>query len=90
MTSAAVVGIDVGTPPALLLAMRRSDLVSRLVVMESLLGRLPGAEEFLSDSPPWWFGFQGEPDLAEFVLGGHEETYVRWFLDRGTRGRGVR
>ncbi|MGY0055257.1 alpha/beta fold hydrolase [Streptomyces sp. LZ34] len=89
-TSAAVVGIDVGTPPAFLLAMRRPDLVRRLVVMESLLGRLPGAEEFLAQGPPWWFGFHGEPGLAESVLLGHEETYVTWFLDRGTLGRGVR
>ncbi|MBQ1118402.1 alpha/beta fold hydrolase [Streptomyces anulatus] len=87
--SAAVVGIDVGTPPAFLLAMRRPDLVRRLVIMESLLGRLPGAEGFLADGPPWWFGFHGEPGLAESVLEGHEERYVEWFLDRGTLGRGV-
>ncbi|WP_055490769.1 alpha/beta fold hydrolase [Streptomyces sp. TP-A0356] len=89
-SSAAVVGIDVGTPPAFMLAMRRPDLVRRLVVMESLLGRLPGAEEFLADGPPWWFGFHGEPGLAESVLAGQEETYIGWFLDRGTLGRGVR
>ncbi|WP_097866431.1 alpha/beta fold hydrolase [Streptomyces sp. rh34] len=87
--SAAVVGIDVGTPPAFLLAMRRPDLVRRLVIMESLLGRLPGAEGFLADGPPWWFGFHGEPGLAESVLKGHEERYVEWFLNRGTLGRGV-
>ncbi|MFF9315001.1 alpha/beta fold hydrolase [Streptomyces sp. NPDC014748] len=90
VTSAAVVGIDVGTPPAFLLAMRRPDLVRRLVLMESLLGRLPGAEDFLADGPPWWFGFHAEDGLAESVLTGHEERYVQWFLDRGTLGRGVR
>ncbi|MFJ9817372.1 alpha/beta fold hydrolase [Streptomyces sp. NPDC101151] len=90
VTSAAVVGIDVGTPPAFLMAMRRPDLVRRLVVMESLLGRLSGAEEFLADGPPWWFGFHAEPGLAESVLVGHEETYIGWFLDRGTPGREVR
>ncbi|MER6524636.1 alpha/beta hydrolase [Streptomyces sp. NPDC001508] len=100
VTSAAVVGIDVGTPPAFLLAMRRPGLVRRLVVMESLLGRLPGAEEFLAGGPPWWFGFHAEPGLAESVLAGpglaesvlagQEETYVDWFLDRGTLGHGVR
>ncbi|MFE9607533.1 alpha/beta fold hydrolase [Streptomyces sp. NPDC006012] len=90
VTSAAVVGIDVGTPPAFLLAMRRPGLVRRLVVMESLLGRLPGAEQFLAGGPPWWFGFHAEPGLAESVLAGHEEAYVDWFLDRGTLGHGVR
>ncbi|MFB7510666.1 alpha/beta fold hydrolase [Streptomyces broussonetiae] len=90
VTSAAVVGIDVGTPPAFLLAMRRPDLVRQLVIMESLLGLLPGAEAFLADGPPWWFGFHAEPGLAESVLVGHEEGYIGWFLDRGTPVRGVR
>jgi pimeloyl-ACP methyl ester carboxylesterase len=87
---AAVIGIDLGAPPAFLLAMRRPAPVRRLVLMESLLGDLPGAEEFLSAGPPWWFGFHAEPGLAETVLTGHEEAYVGWFLDRGTLGRGVR
>ncbi|MFF8732366.1 alpha/beta fold hydrolase [Streptomyces sp. NPDC015171] len=87
---AAVVGIDAGTPPAFLLAMRRPGLVRRLVLMESLLGDLPGAEEFLAGGPPWWFGFHAEPGLAQTVLTGHEEEYIGWFLERGTLGRGVR
>ncbi|WP_430393200.1 alpha/beta fold hydrolase [Actinacidiphila reveromycinica] len=89
-TSAAVVGIDAGTPPAFLLAMRRPDLVGRLVVMESLLGTLPGAEDFLAGGPPWWFGFHSVPGLAEEVLAGHEARYVDWFLDAGTLGQGMR
>lgn len=87
--SAAVVGIDAGTPPAFLLAMRRPDLVGRLVLMESLLGGLPGAEEFLAQGPPWWFGFHAVPGLAETVLIGHEARYVDWFLGAGTLGEGV-
>jgi pimeloyl-ACP methyl ester carboxylesterase len=86
---ATVVGIDAGTPPAFLLAMRRPERVRRLVLMESLLGRLPGAEDFLAGGPPWWFGFHAAPGLAETVLAGHEAGYVGWFLDAGTRNRGV-
>ncbi|SNX66281.1 pimeloyl-ACP methyl ester carboxylesterase [Streptomyces sp. TLI_55] len=90
ISSAAVVGIDAGTAPAFLLALRRPGLVRRLVVMEAVLGRLPGAEEFLADGPPWWFGFHAaEPGLAETVLEGHEATYVDWFLRAGTLGDGV-
>ncbi|GAA1184747.1 alpha/beta hydrolase [Streptomyces hebeiensis] len=89
-TSAAVVGIDAGTPPAFLLALRDPGLVRRLVVMESLLGGLPGAEEFLAAGPPWWFGFHSEPGLAESVLTGSEARYIGWFLDSGTLGEGVR
>lgn len=49
--SAAVVGIDAGTAPAVLLALRRPGLVRRLVVMEALLGRLPGAEHVVAGVP---------------------------------------
>ncbi|MEV0057056.1 alpha/beta hydrolase [Saccharopolyspora shandongensis] len=87
--TAAVVGIDAGTPPAFLLAMRRPERIRRLVVMESLLGTLPGAEDFLAGGAPWWFGFHSVPGLAETVLAGHEAEYVDWFLATGTRGRGI-
>lgn len=87
--TAAVVAIDAGTPVAFLLAMRRPDRVRRLVVMESLLGSLPGAEDFLADGPPWWFGFHSVPGLGETVLIGHEAEYLDWFLTAGTHGRGV-
>ncbi|WP_067478759.1 alpha/beta fold hydrolase [Actinomadura hibisca] len=88
--SAAVVGIDAGAPPAFLLAMNRPDLVGKLVLMESLLGRLPGAEDFLANGAPWWFGFHAVPDLAETVLVGNEAPYIDWFLNAGTLGEGVR
>ncbi|MFF7250644.1 alpha/beta fold hydrolase [Embleya sp. NPDC008237] len=88
--SASVIGIDAGTPPAFLLAMRRPDLVRQLVVMESLLGTLlPGAEEFLAHGAPWWFGFHAVPGLAETVLTGHEARYIDWFLRTGSNGEGV-
>lgn len=87
--TAAVVAIDAGAPVAFLLAMRRPDRVRRLVLMESLLGSLPGAEDFLADGPPWWFGFHSVPGLGETVLIGHEAQYVDWFLSAGTQGRGI-
>jgi len=86
--AATVAGIDAGAPPAFLLALRRPERVRRLVLMESLLGRLPGAEDFLAAGPPWWFGFHAVPGLAETVLTGHEAEYIGWFLDAGSR-RGV-
>ncbi|WP_242614654.1 alpha/beta fold hydrolase, partial [Actinomadura roseirufa] len=84
---AAVAGIDAGAPPAFLLAMRRPDLVRRLVLMESSLGGAPRAEGGPGGGPPWWFGFHAVPGLAETVLAGHEAEYVDWFLGTGTRGR---
>jgi pimeloyl-ACP methyl ester carboxylesterase len=88
-TSASVVAIDAGVPPAFLLAMRRPERVNRLVLMESLLGTLPGAEAFLAGGPPWWFGFHAVPGLAEKVLAGNESDYLDWFLATGTQGRGI-
>lgn len=87
---AVVVAIDAGVPAAFLLALRRPDLVARLVLVESTLGTLPGAEEFFEGGPPWWFGFHRVPGLAESVLRGNEAAYAGWFLDQGTRGRGIR
>jgi len=87
--SAAVVGIDAGAAPAVLLALRRPGRVRRLVVMEALLGRLPGAEDVVAGGAPWWFGFHAVPGLAETVLVGNEAPYVDWFLRSGTLGRGV-
>ncbi|MGW4231157.1 alpha/beta fold hydrolase [Streptomyces sp. NPDC004980] len=87
--SASVIAIDAGTPPAFLMAMRSPERVRRLVLMESLLGTLPGAEEFLAGGPPWWFGFHQVPGLAETVLPGNEAAYIDWFLDSGTLGQGV-
>ncbi|MFI6041815.1 alpha/beta fold hydrolase [Nocardia sp. NPDC051321] len=88
--TAAVVAIDAGTPVAVLLALLHPDRVRQLVVMEALLGTLPGAEDFLAAGPPWWFGFHAVPGLAETVLIGQEARYIEWFLTTGTRGRGVR
>lgn len=85
-----LVAIDAGVPPAFLLGMRRPDLLERLVLVESTLGGLQGAEAFLAGGPPWWFGFHQVPGLAERVLCGNEAEYVGWFYDRGTRDRGVR
>ena len=86
---ATVVAIDAGVPPAFVLALRRPGRVTDLVLMESLLGGLPGADAFLAGGPPWWFGFHAVPGLAETVLEGHEAEYLDFFWRSGTRGRGV-
>ena len=84
------VGIDAGAPVAWMLAMRRPEQIRKLVVMESLIGLLPGAEDFLRRGPPWWFGFHGVPGLAETVVEGHEDAYLGWFFRNGTfEGRGI-
>lgn len=89
VSTAAVVAIDAGAPVAVRLALLRPRRICALVVMEAVVGSLPGAEKFVAGGPPWWFGFHAVPGLAERVLAGHEAEYVDWFLETGTRGRGV-
>jgi pimeloyl-ACP methyl ester carboxylesterase len=89
VVDADVVGIDLGTPVATLLALTAPARVRSLVAMEALVGALPGAEDFLRGGTPWWFGFHAVPGLAERVLAGNEAAYLDFFLDAGTRGRGV-
>ncbi len=89
LTTAQVVGIDLGAPVAFFTALRNPERVRRLVVMEAMIGTLPGAEAFLKTGPPWWFGFHAVPGLAETVLAGHEGDYLDWFLRSGTLGRGI-
>lgn len=88
--TADVAGIDAGAPPAFALAMRRPDRVRKLILMESTLGRLLGAEDFFAAGQPWWFGFHAVPGLAETVLSGHEGAYLDFFYRAGTHaGRGI-
>ncbi len=82
--AAALMALDASVPAAFLTAMQHPGRVTRLVVMESLLPPLPGAEDFLAAGPPWWFGFHSVPGLAETVLAGHESEYIDWFLTTGT------
>jgi pimeloyl-ACP methyl ester carboxylesterase len=89
LPTAKVVGIDLGVPVAFMTALREPERVDRLVVMEGLIGALPGAEGFLADGLPWWFGFHSVPGLAETVLVGHEGEYLDWFYRSGTLGRGI-
>jgi pimeloyl-ACP methyl ester carboxylesterase len=89
LPTAKVVGIDLGVPMAFMTALREPERVDRLVVMEGLIGTLPGAEGFLAAGPPWWFGFHSVPGLAETVLVGHEAEYLDWFYRSGTLGRGI-
>jgi len=86
---AAVVAMDLGTPAAFLVGLTHPARVRKLVLMESLVGSLPGAEDFLKAGPPWWFGFHGVPGFAETIVAGNEAAYIDFFLRIGTRGDGV-
>ncbi len=81
-----VVGTDLGVTPAFALAASSPERVTSLTLSEGLIGLLPGAEAFLRQGPPWWFGFHQAPGgLAEDVLANSAERYVRFFLSAGSR-----
>ena len=85
-----VAALDAGVPPAFVLALTEPQRVRRLVLMESTLGTLPGAEAFSRGGPPWWFGFHAVPGLAETVVAGHEGDYLNFFYRSGTHdGKGI-
>ncbi|TXN30588.1 alpha/beta fold hydrolase [Lacisediminihabitans profunda] len=79
-----VAAIDAGAQPAFMLALEHPERVTRLVLMEALIGPLPGASAFLADGAPWWFGFHAVPGLAESIIAGHEGEYLDFFYTTGT------
>ncbi|GAA0267889.1 alpha/beta fold hydrolase [Cryptosporangium japonicum] len=84
--AAHVVGLDFGAAPAFALAAAHPDRVLSLTIVEAVLGGLAGAEAFLGSGGPWWFGFHQAPGgLAEDVLSGDEDRYLRFFLGNGSR-----
>lgn len=86
LQTAHVVGFDVGAAPGFALAAAHPDRVLSLTIVEAVVGGLAGAEAFLGSGGPWWFGFHQAPDgLAESVLSGDEDRYVRFFLGIGSR-----
>ncbi|VEI18964.1 Soluble epoxide hydrolase [Serratia plymuthica] len=87
LQTAGIVGIDLGVAVSWMLAARHPARARKLVVMEGLLGSLPGAEAFVKNGPPWWFGFHQVPGFAEKVLEGNEAAYIDEFLLSGTKER---
>lgn len=84
--AAHVVGFDVGAAVAFALATQHSDRVRSLTIMEAIVGGLPGAEEFFRAGGPWWFGFHQAPGgLAEDIVAGSEDRYIRYFLESRAR-----
>lgn len=86
--TASVVALDAGVTPAVMLALTNPSRVSRLALMEGMLPGLPSPFDSGAD-PRWWFGFHTVPGLAETVLADHHASYLDYFYDTGTQGRGI-
>ena len=86
LPEAQVAGLDLGVPVAFALAAAHPERVTGLTLSEGLIGLLPGADDFLRQGPPWWFGLHQAPGgLAEDVLEHSAERYIRFFLSGGSR-----
>ncbi|TPW77394.1 alpha/beta fold hydrolase [Schumannella soli] len=85
-----VVGLDLGVAAAFALAARHPGRVHTVTLTEGAIGGVPGAEPLLGTAErpggPWWFGFHQAPGrLAERIVVGSQEEYVRFFLGIGAR-----
>ncbi len=81
-----VVGFDLGVATAFGLAAWSAERVATLTLIEGMVGSLPGAQDLLAGGGPWWFGFHSAPHhLAEGVVAGSEDLYIRFFLDIGSQ-----
>lgn len=88
LDAAHIVGFDVGAAVAFSLAAEHPNRVLTLTIMEAIIGGLPGAEEFFRAGGPWWFGFHQAPGgLAEDIVAGGEDRYIRFFLESRSRTR---
>lgn len=86
LDAAHIVGFDIGAAVAFALATQHPDRVRTLTIMDAVIGGLPGVEEFLRAGGPWWFGFHQAPGgLAEDIVAGSEERYIRFFLESRAR-----
>lgn len=79
-SSACVVGHDIGGMVAYALARNHPGVVSRLAVLDTPIPGLPGWDRISANPASWHFGFQAEVDLAEAMVRGREEPYVREFI----------
>jgi pimeloyl-ACP methyl ester carboxylesterase len=52
----AVLAIDAAVPAAFVLVLTCPERVRAAMLMEGLVPGLPGADDFLGNGPPWWFG----------------------------------
>lgn len=75
----AVLGHDLGVGVAFMLAQRHSELVSKLILTESIVLGAPHTDLFMRN-PPWWVAFHNVPELPEALVAGKEGPYLDWFF----------
>ena len=78
----AVIGHDMGAPPAYALAARQPGMVDRLGYLEEPVPGLTTAPMLAFDAPRaglWWWLFNRVPDLPETLIAGKEREFLNYF-----------
>ena len=85
-----IAGQDWGGAIAQEIAIQESDRTKALIIMNinlinNMTGNLAGfKKQMLSPlNPRWYMAFQSAPDLAEAMIPGSEDLWVRYFFDKG-------
>ena len=81
----AVIGHDMGAPPAYALAARRPSVVDRLGYLEEPVPGITTAAALTFDAPQgglWWWLFNRVPDLPETLIEGKERALMDYFSQR--------
>jgi pimeloyl-ACP methyl ester carboxylesterase len=80
LTSAFVVGHDLGAHVSFELAARHPGRVGKLVLLDGVIPGIAPWEELTKDSRLWHWSFYNVPDLPEALIAGKERTYFSWFI----------
>ena len=81
----AVIGHDMGAPPAYALAARRPGVVERLGYLEEPVPGITTAPALVFDAPQgglWWWLFNRVPDMPETLVAGKERELLEYFSRR--------
>lgn len=81
----AVIGHDMGAPPAYALAARRPSIVDRLGYIEEPIPGMTTAQALTFDADQgglWWWLFNRVPELPEALIEGNERAFLDYFTGR--------
>ncbi len=73
-------GHDIGGQIAFAFARKYPEMLRRVAILDIALPGLPEWEQ----SQLWHFAFQGQPDIAEWLVAGHEREYISYFFNNET------
>jgi pimeloyl-ACP methyl ester carboxylesterase len=83
LTDVYVVGHDVGGMVAYALVRSHADVVRGAMILDQVIPGIDGWEDIQGSPAVWHMHFMQIPDLAEKLLDGRQEDFLRYFLSFG-------